>query len=1124
MYYKMKIFQFASFRLIGFIVVVLFSACQKTKGGDPVFQLLRKDVTGLDFENVLRQSGAFNVFNYMYFFNGGGVAAGDFNNDGLVDLYFTSNMGPNKMFLNEGNLKFKDITEQAGVAGMDGWTTGVSVVDINNDGMLDLYVGQLGEYQNIKGQNQLFVCKGIENGIPVYADEAIYYKLDLVGFATQAVFFDYDLDGDLDLFQLNHSVHHNGTFGPRKTFADVTHPLAGDKLLRNDGPLVRQPDGSDKGGFVDVTPNSGILSNVIGYGLGVVAGDVNNDGYPDLYIGNDFHENDYLYINQRNGTFKEMSREALMHTSQFTMGVEIADVNNDGWSEIFSLDMLPEDPFILKSSLGEDTYDLFNHKINIGYAYQYTRNNLQLNNTDGTFSEIGLFSGIAATDWSWSALMLDFDEDGYKDLFVSNGIPRRMNDIDYVKFQEDRELKLKDNTNHVQEQELDIVEKMPRIKIPNKFYHNGGKLQFNDLKLQIEGDLPSFSNGAIYADLDNDGDLDVIVNNIEDEPFIYKNLVTENKKTQGNFLSLKLKGSENNLNAIGTRVLAYKKDQSIISAESYPVRGFLSSAQIPLHIGLGDPTSIDSVLVIWPDNTYQRLESWNSNKTVDLSWQKGLPKLDLDRWQKYSIPYVPLKDVTADLGLGHQHVENSFVEFNREKLIPWMVSREGPALTVGDINGDGLEDVFFGSAKRERAALYLQTKAGKFILKTPEALLADSLFEDVDAVLIDVEKDGDLDLVIASGGNEFRDTDEAMQQRLYRNDGKGNFTRATDFPNIYMTASCVLPADFNGDGLPDLFFGARAEPWKYGITPKSCLLQNMGNGKFEEVTTQRAPQLQEAGLVKGGAWTDIDQDGDQDLVLAIEWEPITVFVNNGGNFEKKVLATGSGWWNFVLPADFDGDGDIDLLAGNLGKNSRFHASEKEPVRMYVADFDENGQSESILSYYLDGRELPFANHDEMIKALPGLKKKILYAKEYAKGSLSDLFGKDKLSKSVQRSVDCLQSRYFENTGKGFEFKVHDLPDALQWSALTAAHWSDIDGDGNKEALLGGNFYESNIEMGRYDAFYGKILHIGPQGQLEVQPMGKVLIKGPTRRIRPVQVGKKTAYIFAKNNEPAQVIR
>jgi hypothetical protein len=1090
-------------------VVLMLLGCSRPETGPPKFVLLRKAATGLHFENTPKQSPEVNVFNYMYFFNGGGVAAGDFNKDGLIDLFFTANMGPDKLFLNSGNLKFRDVTEASGInlsqTGTVVWKTGASVVDINNDGLLDIYISQVGDHKAIKGRNRLLVCQKIANEIPVFEDKAAAWGLDLIGFGTQAAFFDYDLDGDLDMYQLNHSLHQNGTFGPRKQFEGVAHPLSGDKLLENQGER-----------FVDVTAKSGIQSTVIGYGLGIAISDLNLDGWPDIYIGNDFHENDYLYINQHDGTFKESITEAMQHTSRFSMGVDIADINNDGWNDLISLDMEPEDPQILKASLGEDGFAVYQMKLGYGYQNQYARNALQLNDGTGHFQEIGQFAGVGATDWSWCPIFADFDSDGYKDLFISNGIPRRMNDVDFMKFQEN-----KGAETGSPEDKLAIVERMPQIKLPNKFFHNGGHLRFEDWKDNIQNAEATYSNGAISADLDLDGDLDFVVNNIADEPFVYQNLDREQGNTRNSFLSFQLKGSPKNLNAIGARVLIFKKNGERQVEEFYPVRGYQSSAMVPLHIGIGDGSIVDSAFVIWPDQSFQRLHDLKFNQSNEWTWRAGLPAFDFKTLlEKTANPFV-FKDVTQKSGIDFTHIENPFVEFNREALIPNMVSAEGPALAVGDVNGDGLEDVFLGSGKFVKSALYLQSPGGKFSLRTPDAILKDSIFEDVDAVFTDIENDGDLDLIVAAGGNEWRTQDEAMKQRYYLNDGKGNFERR-DFPGAFATASCVLPCDFNKDGWIDFFIGARAQPWNYGLTPTSYLFQNKGNGTFESVADRIGGGLQHAGLVKNGAWTDLDSDGDEDLLLAIEWEPITVYLNQGGHFEKKSLNELSGWWNFALPYDFDGDGDIDVLAGNFGQNGRFHPTPSEPVRMYVSDLDNNAQIDQILTYYLKNKELPFATFEEITKTIPSLKKKFLYAKDFSKASLPEIFGKEKLAKSVRREANTFMSMYFENTG-GMHFKAQPLPDQLQFSTLNAWALSDVNEDGRKEVLLGGNFYECNIEMGRYDANSGNVLSIGKNGEMKVFPLGNLGIQGQVRRIRPIKIGNKTAYIFARNNEPCLVI-
>ncbi|MCB0518785.1 MAG: VCBS repeat-containing protein [Lewinellaceae bacterium] len=1109
--------------------------CQPGNIENAQFRLLSKQETGIDFDNTPVQNSAFNVLKYMYFFNGGGVAAGDFNNDGLVDLFFTSNQGQDKLFLNQGQLKFKDVTGAAGLTdnlSTPKWHTGVSVVDINNDGMLDLYVNGVGNYQNVHGQNQLWICQKIENGIPYYEDLAIRYGLDFQVFGTQAAFFDYDGDGDLDMYQLSHSLHQNGTFGQRKAFMGKQHPLSGDKLLRNDG---------DK--FTEVTLQAGILSTVIGYGLGIATGDVNLDGWPDIYISNDFHENDYLYINQQDGTFKEELTESMQHTSRFSMGVDIGDLNNDGWGDVVSLDMMPEDPFILRSSLGEDGFSTFQFKLGYGYNEQFAHNNLQLNlgmaKNPGTplqapkFSEIAFFAGVSATDWSWASLLFDFDNDGLKDLFISNGIPRRMNDIDYANFMsEDKRDENRQYLDTLNSFDLEVVERMPKIKLANKFYRNtlpvqrGEGVKFQDLAKQIANAKPSYSNGAVYADLDNDGDLDIVTNNIEDEPFVYQNLAIENNFPGHNFLKINLKGSPANLNAIGAKVVVFKKGGIKTTDENFPVRGYQSSMVGPMLIGIGDTAAVDSIAIIWPDRTWQRLANTTFNTSVNVEWKAGLPVFDFENLGENAVSPFAFSDVTNQLGLDFLHKENPFVEFNRELLIPHMVSAEGPAIAVGDVNGDGLEDLFFGSAKRERSALYLQTKQGGFIKNTPPSIIADSIFEDVDAAMSDLDQDGDLDLLVAAGGNEYRGQEEAMKQRWYENDGQGNFQRR-DFPDVFMTAACVAVADFNKDGLPDVFFGARAVPWKYGLTPTSVLLKNKGKGQFENVTETLAKGLAEVGLVKNATWNDLDNDGQPDLLVALEWGPLTAFYNQGNGFKKTPLKSpdGSeeqGWWNFALPYDFDGDGDVDILAGNTGLNGRFHPTPAEPIRLYVEDFDKNEQVEQLLTYYQGGKEIPFATHAEIIKQMPSLRKKFLFAKDFAKASAADLVGSENLTKALVRQADTFASTYFENKGNG-QFETHSLPDELQFSPLNAAQLADLDGDGRPEVLLGGNFFECNIEMGRYDANYGNVLQIGQGGKMAVFPLGDLKIDGEVRRIRTIKVGNQSFFVFVRNNAKALIL-
>ena len=1108
-------------------LLLLFISCSKKKAlHSPLFKTLENEYTGLDFSNTLTPTAEFNLFTYMYYYNGAGVGAADFNNDGLTDLFFSANQGHNKLYINNGELRFTDITERAQIQQDSGWSTGVSVVDINNDGLMDIYICKVGHYKTLKSKNQLLVCKGIDKqGIPTYKDEAKEYGLDFSGFSTQAVFFDYDGDSDLDMFLLNHSVNHDGNYAPRENFLNTFDSLAGQKLYRND--YVKDISGKAAVHFTDVTKQSGIHGSKIGYGLGVAVSDINLDGWPDFYVGNDFHENDYLYINQKNGTFTDESNSRLMHTSQFSMGVDVADVNNDAYPEIISLDMLPYDPYILRRSLAEDDYNIFFNKISYGYNYQYSRNNFQFNRRNGLFSETGQYSGIYSTDWSWAALWMDFDNDGSKDLFISNGIPKRMNDIDYINFVSSDEVQQKLIDNKMVDKDMALINKFPEIKIANEFFSNTGNLLFKEVTDSIQNNKPTFSNGAVYADLDNDGDLDIVVNNINDPVLLYQNLA--NNKNDKPFTTIKLKGAETNINAIGSKIILFANGE-IRTYENNPVHGFQSSMQLPVHIGL-DKTKIDSAFLIWPDNTYQQIEI-KPNQQLSFSYNSNLPKFDYTILTSYhKTATSPVEDITSVAGLNYRHFENSFNEFNREPLLPHMLSTEGPALAVADINHDGLHDVFIGSSKTFHNAVFLQTARGKFIKKPQPGMLKDSMWENVDAAWVDVNNDSHLDLVIATGGNEYYGSESHLLPLLYLNDGTGSLTRKTDaFQNIYFTQSVVVPYDFNGDGIEDLFIGGRTQPWNYGVVPRSYLLQNDGTGKFADVTENYSKELLQPGMVTNAQWFDIDKDGDKDLLLCYEWGGIDAFIKNKNSFTRKVITDKKGWWNFILPCDIDNDGDIDFIAGNYGLNNKLKASEKEPVSFYYNDFDNNGKKEQVMTYYLKREEIPFATKQALEKQIPSLKKKFLYAEDFAKSSLYSLFGAEKIKEADRFSADYFSNSVLINKGNtasggtGMVFEVKPLPFEAQLTAYRDAVVVNANNDNLPDILLMGNFYDNNIELGRFDADFGTTLINKGAGNFECQPLNGLTIKGQVRRIRPIQIKKQNAFVLARNNDSLMVIK
>lgn len=1092
---------------IGWFLISSFGCANQ---GDKKFRRVPASESGVTFQNNLTETRDFNIFNYMYFYNGAGVAVGDVNGDDLLDIYFTSNQEDNRLYLNQGNLKFLDITEIAGVKGSGGWATGVTMADVNSDGRLDIYVSYIGDYLIFKGTNQLLINEGVnKDGVPQFIDRADEYGLDLVGFSTQASFFDCDNDGDLDMFMLNHSLHQNGTYGKASTLRNETHPTAGDKLMKN-----------ENGRFKDVTKESGIYSSALGYGLGVVVSDINLDGWPDIFVGNDFHENDYLYMNKGDGTFEERLEQCMNHTSRYTMGVDFADFNNDAFPDLIAMDMLPESYQRLKASAAEDPYDTYVFKTGFGYNEQYTRNVLQMNNQDGTFSEIGLFAGVSATDWSWSTFFADFDLDGNKDIFVSNGILRRSNDLDYINFISDDTIQ-RNMRGKVNERQLSYIKKMPQVKIQKFLFVNNNDSTFTNKAPEWGLSDPSYSNGATYGDLDNDGDLDLITNNINEAAFLYENRTINSESKHDatpNFIQVKLEGLRSNMNGIGAKVFLYTGDK-IQMQESMPTRGFQSSVDTRLTLGTANISIIDSLIVVWNDQSFQKLLRVNANQKLILKQANASGKFNYGRFTHDKRLFK------GDLNLpklNYKHKENSYIEFDREGLMPFMLSAEGPAMAIGDINQDGLEDIFLGGGKWQPGQIFVQSGNGHFTEMEQPLITADSTYEDVDAALFDADMDHDLDLFVVSGGNEFSGKSKYLKSRLYLNDGKGQFVQYGNLPELFLTGSCVDVSDFDKDGDPDIFLGARAIPWRYGVPPDSYILLNDGRGDFSLAASVVAPELQKFGFVKDASWVDIDKDGDDDLLIAAEWKPISIFINEGGKLRlQKIegLEKSSGLWNTIATADFDNDGDLDIVAGNLGLNSKLKADLSNPIKMYVNDFDNNGSTEQILTYIVAGVEYPINTRDELTKQMPSLKKKYLSYKNFSGAKFNDFFSAETIQKSLIYNATLLETVYIENQGS-FRFEIKPLPKQIQLSTVNAFLIEDFNMDGNLDLLIGGNFFRSNIQMGRYDASHGDILlGNGKGGFKALSPVESgISITGETRSLKRISINSKICYMAVRNND------
>jgi hypothetical protein len=1087
--------------------VLALAGCERGESKPALFELLSPRATGVSFVNELPERADFNILNYLYYYDGGGVATGDIDGDGLPDLYFTSNLGPDRLYLNKGNYRFEDITERAGVAGPPGWTTGVTMADVNGDGHTDIYVSAV-SYLTMKGRNILY----INNGDRTFADRTAQYGLEHVGYSTQATFFDYDGDGDLDVYLLNHSTHTERGVSSRPQ-REARHPRAGDRLFRNDG-----------NHFVDVSEKAGIYGGVEGYGLGVVASDLDLDGCPDLFVANDFQENDFLYINNCDGTFTESIAKSMGHTSRSSMGVDAADFNNDGRPDIMVLDMLPEREEILKSSDNAESFNVFNLKVRAGYHPQYARNTLQLNRGGGRFSEIGYLAGVYATDWSWSALFADLDNDGNKDLFITNGIYRRPNDLDYINYVSNEAIQAS-LAQGITRENLSLLEKMPQIPLANFAYRNNGDLTFTNMAEQWGLAQPGFSNGALYVDLNNSGALDLVVNNVNAPASIYRNRARE--IGGGHYLTVRLQGAGANTDGVGAKVIVASRGSRQM-LEQMPTRGFQSSVDPRLHFGLGTVAMIDSLTVIWPDRRFQVLTNVAADRILTLSQTYASGQY---AYADKSIPKPIFEDVTSTIPMDFQHRENAFFDFSREPLMPHMLSTEGPALAVGDVNGDGLDDMYVGGAKWQPGRLFIQLAGGQFRAASDNVFKADSLYEDVDAVFFDADGDRHPDLYVVSAGNEFSGNDDALRDRLYVNDGRGNFQRAMSaLPDFFENGSCVVPGDFNGDGHVDLFVGSRVVSRSYGLIPRSHLLQNDGRGRFTDVTLEKGRALSQAGMVTSAVWDDYDSDGQLDLIVVGEWMPVRVFRQQDGHFIDKTREAGlsgtNGWWNTVTAADLNGDGRKDLVLGNLGLNSYIRARPQEPARLYVNDFFRNGSLEQILTFYKQGVSYPLAGRDELVRQMPQLRSKYATYASFGASRIDEILPESELKQAQVREAFRFESSVALNNRKG-GFDLKPLPAEAQFAPIYGVVAEDFDGDRNTDLLVAGNFYGVTPAQGRYDASYGLLLRGDGRGRfqpVEIEKSG-VALEGQVRKLGLLRAtGGSRLIVAARNNDKLQILR